>query len=322
MMTTTMTTPAVPQVADQGDEVAEAAASYEMGGALAAAWVEHAEPMGVVGMAQPSTLLLSAITLHPTLFQPRPRDARHLADLRAGLDRDGRLDPVEVWACGPKVYLIDGHHRAETYRRAKWQGPVPVRWFTGSPDEAMLRAREANSRAKLAMSPADKANAAWQLVKLAASLDVGHRPSADQGVQSLACANAQVSGGRGRRHPFSRAGIATSAGVSTGLVATMRRAVKEMGAEAFDYDDWWQARNTWTRGKTFTDFNEDEHAAMMKERADRIADRLHKTFGPTLTKNPELLAMALETCFGEKVFELVRHLPRLEDQEEDEETPF
>ncbi len=49
------------------------------------------------------------------------------------------------------------------------------------------------------------------------------------------------------------------------------------------------------------------------------AERLFKAFGPKLTRNPEVFAMALEEAFGEKVFALRAYLPQREDEDEDEE---
>ena len=90
---------------------------------------------------------------------------RHVADLRRALRNGGELDPVLVFAAGRWFYLIDGHHRLQAYRRED-KRDIPVEAFEGTPEEAVLAARKANSRAKLSMTNLERQNAAWQLVLL------------------------------------------------------------------------------------------------------------------------------------------------------------
>ena len=62
--------------------------------------------------------------------------------------------------------LLDGHHRREAYRRARVTTAVPVEWFKGDLDAAIVEAGARNCQEKLPMSNADRMNFAWRLVKL------------------------------------------------------------------------------------------------------------------------------------------------------------
>ena len=113
-----------------------------------------------------TTLPLSAIEQRMELFQPRAMEEQHLQDLRRAIKSQGSLEPLTVKRFGNLVVLIDGHHRLEAYKLEKYENEVPVRFFTGTLDDAILESGRANSQAKLVMSVQEKQNRAWQLILL------------------------------------------------------------------------------------------------------------------------------------------------------------
>lgn len=75
------------------------------------------------------------------------------------------LERLTVWPVGDKFYVIDGHHRLGAYDTAKWKKDIPVEVFTGTLDQARLRAIEGNVKDKLRMTTAQKSEAAWRITK-------------------------------------------------------------------------------------------------------------------------------------------------------------
>ncbi|TIM73751.1 MAG: hypothetical protein E5Y60_11415 [Mesorhizobium sp.] len=116
-------------------------------------------------LERPERLDIRAITLMPELFQPRDGiSEKHLADLTKAIKNFGELDPLTVIVVSKRTILIDGHHRVEAYRRVWSDREVPIRYFEGSPSEAVLAASEANSAVKLPMESRERQNRAWKLV--------------------------------------------------------------------------------------------------------------------------------------------------------------
>jgi ParB-like chromosome segregation protein Spo0J len=64
----------------------------------------------------------------------------------------GDVEAVTVIQVGDKAVLIDGHHRVAAYGLAKATSAVPVKYFEGTLEEAVLEAGSANSKAKLPMN--------------------------------------------------------------------------------------------------------------------------------------------------------------------------
>jgi hypothetical protein len=108
--------------------------------------------------ARPNRLPHKAITKMPELFQPRGMSEKHIGDLVRAIQNFGEVDPLTVIAVGSKAVLIDGHHRLEAYQRAKKLAGIPVTYFDGTPQEAVLEAGRANSKAKLPMSGQERQN--------------------------------------------------------------------------------------------------------------------------------------------------------------------
>ena len=86
-----------------------------------------------------SHLSSSAITRLPGLFQPRGMNQRHISELVRIIVNNVAVDPVLIIQVGSEIVLIDGHHRLEAYEQAGRTTGIPVRYFEGSLEDAVLK---------------------------------------------------------------------------------------------------------------------------------------------------------------------------------------
>ena len=147
---------------------------------------------------RPARLALGRIKRAAQLFQPRggEEDDRHVNELVRAIKTVHELDPLLVMQIGRDTYLLDGHHRWAAYELAGVHTPVPVQYFEGTVEQAVLEAGRANTKAKLPMVAQERYDFAWRLVLLQA---------------------------------YSKKEIVEAAAVSDGQVANMRRVYKELG---------------------------------------------------------------------------------------------
>lgn len=233
----------------------------------------------------PTALGVRQITVMPELFQPRAINEKHISDLARVIANKGFVDPVVVLQVGGRRVLIDGHHRVEAYKVAKLTKAIPVRFFDGSVDDALLESGRANSKLKLPMSNLERQNRGWTLVLLG---------------------------------QHSKAEIAASSGISEAQVSVMRRTKAQLGSQAFEAQYWWQARNMANGIERGLD--EAEQDQWKSDLADEFADRLAKEFSTKLARHPEVAAQALATYFGRalpRVWDELRGYIAEEDQAED-----
>lgn len=223
----------------------------------------------------PGHLPISAIATETALFQPRGLAENHVHDLTR-VAKSGRLfDPLVVIQIGGTAFLVDGHHRREAYLKAQITQPIPVSYFSGSVEEAVLEAGRANSKAKQPMTNTERQDFAWRLVRLGS---------------------------------YTRNQVAEAAGVSVRQVATMREVLKELGEDAFEHESWWKARQA-ASGKENLSFDSDEaREEWLEARASDLARRMRKEFTGKLISNPELAARALNIYFGRKLPDLFHEL--------------
>jgi hypothetical protein len=221
----------------------------------------------------PDRLALSDITTMPELFQPRGMDEKHIGDLVRAIRASGDLDPVTVITIGQRAILIDGHHRIGAYERAGIHVGIPVHYFNGSPQEAVLHAGIANSKAKLPMANRERQDYAWRLVLIGT---------------------------------HSKAEIHEASGVSPSQVGNMRAVRRKLGQEAHNYPSWWRARLQADGGAS--DMTEDDREKWKEDMANDFADRLAKEFSSKLSHRPDIAAMALSAYFGRRLPELFREL--------------
>lgn len=170
-------------------------------------------------------LALADIHQCPSLFQPRGdslnyspgRSAEHITDLKRGLRRGEALEPVTVVSFGPHWHLVDGHHRIEAYRLAKWRKLIPANAETSETKGAARVAWAVdistahNRNNKLAMSMRDKSDAAWRRLVAAE----GQRGAAAETVRAT--------------------------GVSERTVATMAKTLKTLGELGRPIPETWSA---------------------------------------------------------------------------------
>lgn len=257
--------------------------------------LQEEQRTGKVMLEKPTTLPLRSLRFASHVFQPRSFDGdaadsdAHIKTLEEAIRHapNHQLDPIVIWWSGKGWYVLDGHHRTAAYRNLTRHPKKPlvvpavaVEVFSGSLADAIEETARLNSRNKLPMSKADKTERAWRVVVL------------DDGSKS-------------------KQRIATSCGVSTTLVATMRaklRELREAGCGTFGGDPDPMAM-TWKQARQYgntepVDINEE----WMREQARKFVKRLTRQFrGGQLTRTPTVTAMALRMYS--------RQLPKLLDEE-------
>lgn len=238
---------------------------------------------------KPGALPIASIVPMPGLFQPRGEDERHISELVRAIRTRGEVEPVTVIQVGDKAVLIDGHHRLAAYRLAKVTSAIPVKYFEGTLEDAVLEAGRSNSKAKLPMNNQDRQNYAWRLVLMG---------------------------------NFSKRQIIDAAAISDGQVAAMRRVKRALGPAAYDAPSWWRAQRD-ARGIVGTEITDDDRERWLEEQAQDYADQLSKAFGSQLPGNPEVAARALSIHFGRRLQDLAWAIrDHLSEPEENEEHDF
>lgn len=191
--------------------------------------------------------------------------ARHKSKLRRHGDPGGRNSLV----------LLDGAHRLSAYGAVDWVSGIPAEIVTCSRRDALLIAAEANSKDTLPLSPNEKSDMAWRLVR---------EPSAR----------------------FSKAEIAKASGVSRRTVATMRsrlRALTEAGREP---------TGSWRRDRI--DLAADWEGQSYNSEADRsaeakaLAKKVLDAVGNKARYDEQLVADALEAAFGYRLRHMADYL--------------
>jgi hypothetical protein len=121
--------------------------------------------------AKPKELPISEIYVDRETFQWRVskfnkvESPEHLRTLIRVLKSTREpLEPLLVYPINGRFFVIDGHHRLDAYRKARWKGSIPVEVFEGTLDEARLAALAGNIKDKLRLSGPEKKEAAWRLV--------------------------------------------------------------------------------------------------------------------------------------------------------------
>lgn len=126
---------------------------------------------------------LSDIHQDPDRFQPRDFRAdgaregmsakasrEHIVSLKEIIKEHGKVEPLTCWTDPKgKLFVIDGHHRLEAYRRAFRDAPdkkVPVRTLPSdsTANDAYRFALLTNQKDKLNMTAAQKSQAVWQYI--------------------------------------------------------------------------------------------------------------------------------------------------------------
>lgn len=228
---------------------------------------------------RPDGLLLKDIHVAPSVFQWRLADediaadelhVRELARVIQSKTPMKPLDAILVTAIGKRFFVVDGHHRLDAYHTVGWKGRVPVQYLEKSLDDAQIEALKRNIKNQLPVTRAAKSEAAWRLM--------AKRYKNSEG-------------------KLTWEGIADLTTVDRSTVARMNRALKRFGEEV--------ASKTWADARRMMRDKEAEEAPggpdafwdeWKEKQARKLADYLVK--GPTLLKDPEVTARALEMVSG------------------------
>lgn len=243
--------------------------------AKAIALLKKLKCKGVDALEEPLTMLSEEIDTIEQVFQARTGklNERHLGELEGAIKTHGTLDPLILWRCGAYAILLEGHHRLEAYQRAditKGQmTDIPVTWFRGSVEEAVVKAGAANSRAKLQMSHAERSNHAWKMVKT---------------------------------EMFKVAEVVDATTISKRTVITMRGVADKLGEEASTCESWQKALML-LKGQVGWD--PDEAEALAEQLSQEFAERLLKNFGSKLVQNSEITAKAFYKHFNRQSAKII-----------------
>ena len=229
-----------------------------------------------------TTCSLKDLVIDAEEFSPRhlKLDQAHVDVLEHGLELGRPLDRLTVWATDGKLVLVDGHHRAEAYRRARWKLEVPIFTFEGTLADAHLKAVWLNSKTRLALTTAERADAAWKLVRTPG------RPTLEK--------------------------IALGTGVSPRTVKTMSVRHQEMKARDIKITGmWWQDRNELVG----TPWTEEEAADWREARAAQIAEK-HKGLGREFGVNMDAASRAIARLAGKgNLRGLIQELTEIAEEE-------
>lgn len=236
-------------------------------------------------------LPIDQIRMRHSVFQPRefvstgPSEdhVRALTDA-IKVEPGNRLDPITVWWSGKHWTVLNGHHRVLAYARARKSGfkqhqpsgkrsaqwMVPVRYFEGALQQALIEATRTNSKDQLSMTKDEKLNRGWRLTVLYPDL--------------------------------SKSQVAGACKISSRTVANMRTKLKDIQTD--EPEDWrsealalsWREAQRW--GKEEMEYDD----AWQEKLAREWSRRLGKTFGTKLADQPELAAKAL-AFYSEKLTE-------------------
>ncbi len=220
---------------------------------------------------EPNRLPISQLDELPKVFQIRSAevDDRHVSDLLKALNIHGALDPIMVWRCGGRNFVVDGHHRIAAYRLWRKSKELPVVFFKGTVDEAIEHAEAVNGKASLGITYEERSNYAWKLV-----------------------VHAELLG------KLSKAQLVRRANIAKGTIDNMRAAFAILGERAVSLPSWRDAMTEWKRGLQDGDQEFDE--SWQEAEAMKIVDRLGKEFGKRLAKRPEIAAKAFSHLLGRK----------------------
>ena len=219
-------------------------------------------------------------------FRRNRVDKAHVRTLAQALRNAGRLDPILVWRevdpdgePSGRLMLLDGAHRLAAYRATRGEPSernrgVPAVVVTCDRGVARRLALLANSKDTLALTPQEKADGAWSLVR---------EP--------------------GGSHSISQ--IAKASTISQRTVSSMRlrwKALQEAGKEATG--EWWRDRQDALadgQGDELTD--EARRAEVIK-----IGNAIREAAGTWPNRDGDLVAEALSVAFGRKLRGMIEFL--------------
>jgi len=227
------------------------------------------------------------LTLDPEFRHRRETEhSAHLALLRKTLRNTGKLDPVLAWreadnegrATG-RLVLLDGYFRVTAYRAEAAEGSIdgkgiPANLLKGNRIDAELAALSANIRDTLPLTPSERTDAAWKLV-------------------------------RKYRLSISKAQLSRASGVSPRTIANMRKKHKEfLEAKQEPNGSWWRDR-TWPDEHEFDEPTDAEREHLIAS----LAASLKEAIREHRVRDIEVMAEAIERAFGNRqMVDIVEYL--------------
>jgi ParB-like chromosome segregation protein Spo0J len=226
---------------------------------------------------------LGALKTAPHVFQPRDmanqrwNKQRHVRNLAKPVKEKGMLEHITVFAVAGMCVVVDGHCRLEAYRKAGWKptDKVAVRFLRGSFDEALKESVSANSKDKLSMTTAEKAEGAWRLVLFSEN-----------------------------RGNYSLREIGDAANVSKSLVGIMR---DTLAADRLGFDP---RERSWAEVKRHRRADVEYDHAWEDKLSNKWAERLREKFGDIPERQPDVFLKALDRAYPNVVEELMERLAR------------
>lgn len=223
------------------------------------------------------------LTLDPSFRHRKLHDnATHLAALRKTLRNIGNLDAILVWREQDdegketgRLVLLDGHFRVTAYRAEIAEGHIPGKGIPaligkGTRIEAELAALRANTKDSLPLTPSERTDAAWALV-------------------------------RRHRNKISKSQLAKASGVSARSIANMRKKLREfLEAEEKPTGDWWRDRQ-WPEESTFTPPTDAEREHLISTLATSITEAIREH----RIRDIEIKAEAIQRALGQRDMEAV-----------------
>jgi len=219
----------------------------------------------------------------------------HIFTLARALQRGDKLPPILVFVVGEDFYVVDGHHRLAAYDTLGWKKTITAEVFVGNLRDAERAALRGNNRDKLPLTPEDRTEAAWRLV-------------------------------RQKNERDSIKTIMEDTGASKGSVNNMRAALAKLEEQGHTADDIKGFSWSTARRKAENTPEDKDHGDWIEAEAQKLVDDiLRYKLGARLTKNPDVTAVALlklNPALPEALMAEWAPEPAFDPNDESEDMPF
>jgi hypothetical protein len=237
---------------------------------------------------------LSDLNVRPEDFQFRDTelDRHHAEELEKALQMGRDVGPMDVWRDPDdnKLYVLDGHHRFAAYTRLKWGKPIKVILHDGPLHRVKLIALRENTKARLPMSPKERADAAWRLT----------------------CEQFDDGG-----YSYSKKELAEATGVSERTVANMRKTYRELVDLGRNMPRSWAAAIEMAKGKEFREMTDDEREEWIAAKAAELDKYIGKYVAEYSRRCPEAVQQVLEKRMGQQFEMMIDYCASASEDEED-----
>jgi hypothetical protein len=203
------------------------------------------------------------------------RDPAHIRTLAQVVRAGSLLDPLLLWrdpeSGANALTLLDGAYRLSAYRTAKWTGLIPARIVECSRKEALLLAAGANSKDRKGLTPHEKQDFAWRLVR-------------DEGVT------------------FSKAELVRATGVSDRSIARMRARWRQLREqpEVIVTGRWWRDREDAQSDREFgEELSDAAKEAAIREHVTKLRDLLDRRKGHPILSDKDAVFEIVVRALGE-----------------------